>query len=148
MPENKIRFAEPPGMLIRDTSPTLPLVDPVQMAAALGAEPTPQLVPRSLSPMTRLATRAELFRRLLSDGRQVGLPNPSHRPTISISDGDWAQLEKLASALTGPEGSPSAGQVGSVLLSMAIRSVTTEIEKSLGAIPSIARELAAKTDRP
>jgi hypothetical protein len=141
----RIRDTSPALPIIRDTSPALPLVDPAQMAAALGAEPSPLTVKHGLAPLTLYAVRSELYCRLQSNGGRPGLSETSRRAKIPLGDGDWAELEKLAATFTGPDGSPSAGQVGSVLLSMAIRSVTNEIEKSPGALSSIARELATKT---
>jgi hypothetical protein len=94
MPE-KIRFKEPTGKLIRDTSPTRPLVSAEMIAAALGAEQTPTTVVRALSPLTLFAVRSELFRRLHSNGGRPGLSDTSRRTKIPLSDGDWVELEKL-----------------------------------------------------
>jgi hypothetical protein len=142
-PMKKIRDTSPTLPVIRDTSPTLPLVDPAQVAAALGAEPTPVTLSRALSPLTLYAVRAELFRRLQSSGGRPALADTSRRAKIPLADADWVELEQLAATIAGPEGTPSAGQVGSVLLSMAIRSVRAELDKAPSSAASIANELTS-----
>ena len=68
-----------------------------------------------------------MFRRLQSHGGRPGLEGNNLRAKIPLSDQDWQQLEALARQIASETGlSPSPGQVGSVLLSLALRSVTAE----------------------
>ena len=73
--------------------------------------------------MTLYALRTELYRRRVSSGGRPGIAGTDQRVKIPVSDQDWTQLEELASTLGSASSSPSAGQVASVLLSLALESV-------------------------
>jgi hypothetical protein len=125
---------------IRDTSPTMPRVDPAQVAAALGAEPTGVTRDDGGSPLSIFLLRAELFRRLqLSSGSPVLEAVPC-RAKIPISEPDWKRLEELAASLAENGFTPSAGQVASVLLSLSLRSLP---ERDPQAVRDALREQAA-----
>jgi hypothetical protein len=113
--------------IIDTTRSTVKRLDPDEVAKALGAEPAPAKVPGPLGPVTLYAVRTELFRRLQSHGGRPGLEGNNMRPKIPLNDQDWHKLEGLAAQIAASTGlSPSPGQVGSVLLSLALRSVTAE----------------------
>ena len=118
---------------IRDTSKTEPPVDPKMIAAALGAEPVSALREKAGSPLALLAMRLELARRLQSSGGRPALIDTDRRAKIPLSDQEWQQLESLAATVADKGCAPSAGQVASVLLNLALKSVATEIaaEKTL-----------------
>ena len=78
------------------------------------------------APITLYALRAEHYRRRVSKGGPPGIDGADQRPKIPVGDQDWADLQKLATELGGPGHSPSAGQVASILLSLAIESVKNE----------------------
>ena len=74
----KIRDTGPTERRIRDTGPTEPRIDPSEVAAALGAEPTGVTLEDVLSPLTLLAVRHELERRKLASS-PLQLDSALHR---------------------------------------------------------------------
>lgn len=120
---------------IRDTSKTLPLivdkskamprVDPAQVTAALGAEPTPfARLETAVAPLTIAAIREELYRRLQSTGGRPALEGADRRAKIPLGAEQWELLERIAAEVATEGYTPSAGQVASVVLSMALRDIT------------------------
>lgn len=105
--------------------PTVRRIDPLEVAKALGGEPTGDKIPHA-APITLYALRAELFRRRKSSGGRPGIEGADQRVKIPVSDREWTELESLATTLSSEGVSPSAGQVASVLLSMALESVHSE----------------------
>jgi hypothetical protein len=134
----RVRTIESTVRPIRTTDSPLPQVDPALVAAALGAEATGDKIPHA-GPVTLYALRAELFRRRVSRGGRPGIAGTDQRPKIPLSDEDWAKLEELAATLGGPGSSPSAGQVASVLLSLAIESVDRPVREK------VVERISAKT---
>jgi hypothetical protein len=133
--------------IIDITPSTVERLDPAEVARALGADPTPAKVPDAPNQITRFVLRAELFRRLQSTGGRPGLEGNNLRRKIPLSDQEWHQLEALASQIAATTKlSPSPGQVGSVLLSLAIRSVLTDTEGngSAEATTELLDELSAR----
>lgn len=130
----KILVGKPTVGRIIDTTPsTVRRLDPAEVTNALGAEPTSVKVPANLGPVTLYAVRQELFARLQSTGGRPGLEGNNLRPKIPLSDQDWRKLEELAASIAASTNlSPSPGQVGSVLLSLALRSVTAEAKENGG----------------
>lgn len=129
---------------------TVPRLELAEVAKALGAEPCPEKLPGPLSPVTRYAVRLEMFRRLQSHGGRPGLEGNNLRAKIPLSDQDWHQLEELARQIASETGlSPSPGQVGSVLLSLALRSVTAEPAENgtSAATTALVNELATRGTR-
>ena len=112
---------------IRDIGKTLPRVDPALVAAALGAEPIARVPPESGNPLALYAVRAEIFRRLQSSGGRPALTETDRRVKIPLSDKEWTQLESIAAAVATKTCAPSTGQVASVLLNLALRSVLAEM---------------------
>ena len=116
-----IRTTESTIKRINVVEPTVARIDPALVAAALGAEPTGDRIGGG-SPVARHASRVEIYRRRIAKTQRL--------VEIQISDQDWTKLEKLAAALGSPGNSPSAGQVASVLLSLAIETVDQQTEPS------------------
>jgi hypothetical protein len=137
----RIRTTEPTFKIIKDTSATLPLLDPAQVATALGAEPYPVTLEAALGPITLAAVRAELANRLQSTGGRPGLSETTRRAKIPLADQDWLELEKMATAISSPVCAPSAGQVASVLLRMSIKSLAAQVAAEANS--PLGRELAA-----
>jgi hypothetical protein len=105
---------------IRDTGRTSARLDSAIIAQALGADgPGPALGLKG-SPASVLQIRAELISRLQSNGGRPALQGANRRVKIPITDTQWQELEDLAASFTDLGFAPSAGQVASVLLSLAI----------------------------
>lgn len=140
-----IRVVESTVRPIRVVESTVRRIDPAEVAAALGAEPTGDRVPAA-GPVTLYALRTELFRRRQSTGAPPGIAGTNQRDEIPVSDHDWARLEALATELSGPGSSPSAGQVASILLSLALDTVKPDGAEpgSSRPDPAIAQRLAEK----
>ncbi len=136
------------GGRIIDTTPcTTRPIEPEEIARALGAEPTGVQVPTNLNPLTRYAVRAELFQRQQSKGTAPSPEGNNVSPQISLSDQEWLSLEALAAKIAASTPlSPSPGQVGSALLSLALRSLTTEANENGGpaCTAGLVDELAAR----
>ncbi len=122
--------------LFRKTPSTVRRLDPAKIAAALGAEPAGVRLPTGGPAAVRALHAGAYIRSQSKGGRHIEL---------TISDDDWARLEALATELSGPGSSPSAGQVASILLSLALDSV----KPAAGAgdkrpDPALAEKLAEK----
>jgi hypothetical protein len=143
----KIQVVESPVKRIQTTPSNVQRVDAADVAKALAAEPGAEKVPGLFAPITLYAVRMELFRRLQSHGGRPGLEGNNLRAKIPLSDQDWHKLEELAARITAAtELSPSPGQVGSVLLSLALRSVPAEANENGGhdVAAALVNELAAR----
>jgi hypothetical protein len=146
----RIRTTEPTVARIRATEAPLPRIDPQTVAAALGAEPVPEHIEGQPGPFTLYALRQELLRRRHSTGGRPGIEGTDLRAKIPLADRDWQCLESLAAALTEEGFAPSPGQVGSVLLSIALRSLTeprsAAEEETSGSPAALSKELAARLE--
>jgi hypothetical protein len=133
---------------IRATEAPVQRIDPQAVAAALGAEPGPEHIEGQPGPFTLYALRQELLRRRHSSGGRPGIEGTSFRAKIPLAEPDWQRLESLAAALTAEGFAPSPGQVGSVLLSIALRSLTqgrsAAEDEGTGYTAALAKELAAR----
>lgn len=130
----KYIVVEPPTKKIVDTSPTLPRLDPAEVARALGAKPAGVKVESpTAGPITLLAVRQELYRRLQSSGGRPGLPDADKVAKVPVSEAQWKRLEELAAAIAEPGFSPSAGQVANVLLAHALDTLGPDAIKKLAA---------------
>jgi hypothetical protein len=98
-------------------------VEPSAVATALGGEPSGESVADQASPITLYAIRAELLKRLHSSGGRPGLTGVTSRVKIPLSTDDWERLEEVAATVSTDGFSPSAGQVASVLIAAALRSI-------------------------
>lgn len=139
-----MKLTEPTVGRLELTEPTVRRLEPSKVAAALGAEPTGDRVPAA-GPVTLYALRTELYRRRQSSGGRPGIAGTDQRVKVPVSDRDWVRLEALATELSGPGASPSAGQVASILLSLALDSVKpTTGPGSERPDPALAQKLADK----
>jgi hypothetical protein len=131
--------------VIRDTSDPLAYVRPAAVEAGLGAEASDRKLEEALAPITLFAIRSELLSRLQSSGGRPALAGTSRRAKIPLGDAEWADLEKLAAAVSGPGFCPSAGQIASVLLSLSVQSVASQVARAPKSAASLlARDLAAR----
>jgi hypothetical protein len=139
----KIQPTDAPLPRVRDTSACQPRVSPAQVQEALGAEVAPARLEEALGPITLFAVRQELVSRLQSSGGRPALEGATRRAKVPLSDEEWSQLEGLAATVASPGFAPSAGQVASVLLSLALRSVGSRAASEAFS-SSIIREWAAR----
>jgi hypothetical protein len=105
---------------IRDTSRGSRRLDPGVIAEALGADDYGSAVGLKGSPASALQVRAELASRLSSSGGRPALEGANRRVKIPVTASQWQELEDLAASFSDLEFAPSAGQVASVLLSLAL----------------------------
>ena len=145
----RIRVVKSTLAPVRPASSRTRRIEPEEVASALGAEAPPE-GPRAgaLGPITLYAVREALLHRRQSSGGRPALAGTNLRAKVPLSDQEWVRLEELASALSVTGFSPSAGQVASVLLSMALESVTERLAREsrredLPQVPLV-QELAAK----
>jgi hypothetical protein len=144
----RIRTIEPTAPRLRTTDATVPRIDPRAVAEALGGEPCSEHREGAPGPITLYALRQELLGRRQSSGGRPGIEGTSFRAKIPLGERDWQRLESLAATLSAEGFSPSAGQVGSVLLSLALRSLSEESPASereqASYTEALAKELAAR----
>jgi hypothetical protein len=120
----RIRTTETTVKRIPLTEPGARRLDPQTVADALGAEACPERIEGTPGPLTLYALRSELLRRRQSSGGRPGIEGTNFRAKIPVGDQEWQRLEALAASLSAEGFSPSPGQVASVLLSIALRSVS------------------------
>ena len=108
---------------ISDTSDTLPRIDALRVVHALGAEPSELTLGIAGGPLSLFQVKQELSHRLQSTGGRPSLSGTSARKKVPLNDDLWEELEKIASEVSTPGFSPSAGQIASVLLALALRSL-------------------------
>jgi hypothetical protein len=145
-----IPISDPIVKRLRESGTPVRRLDPKAVADALGAEPCPQRVQGPPGPVTLFALRQELLRRRQSSGGRPGIEGTSFRTKIPVREQDWQRLQAIASSLSAHGFTPSPGQVASVLLSIALRSITgdpkeeTEEEagEQAGSLAALAKELA------
>jgi hypothetical protein len=142
----RISTSEPTVRRLRESGASARRLDPKALADALGAEPCPERVEGQPGPVTLYALRQELLRRRQSCGGRPGIEGTSFRAKVPVGDQDWQRLEAIAASLSAAGFTPSAGQVASVLLSIALRSLTTNLqeqaEEQAGYTTVLAKELA------
>jgi hypothetical protein len=117
----KIVNAGPTMKKIINTGGKQAPIDSARVASALGAERSLESDTAGQGPITLFLVRQELFNRLLSTGGRPALEGTTQRPKIPLSDKTWRELEAIADALASKEGTPSAGQVASVLITLALK---------------------------
>jgi hypothetical protein len=131
---------------IQITGSVQPRIEAEQVAATLGGEPLKDQIDGNSSPMMLYALRTELFRRWRSHAKMPQAEDTNPRVKIPLSAEDWTELEELAGELAAAGFSPTPGEVATVLLHAAIRSVrqldaTKQDSEKL--VEAIARQLAA-----
>lgn len=144
----RITPSDPTVKRLRGSDPTVRRLDPKTVADALGGEPCPERIEGQPGPVTLYALRQELLHRRQSSGGRPGIEGTSFRAKVPVGDQDWHRLEAIAATLSVPGFTPSPGQVASVLLSIALRSVTTDVTEEPGEqggyTAVLAKELAAR----
>lgn len=108
---------------IKNTGPTLPRIDPAQVAAALGAEPCDVTLGGSFSPLTLFAIRQEVYRQLQANGGKPAPDEVDYSSQIQLSPKMWKKLRKLAADVAVPNFAPTAAQMVGIVLSLSLRSI-------------------------
>lgn len=140
-----IRTTEPALKVIRDTGVALPSIEPRDVETALGAEASSQRLEDTLAPITLFAVREELMKRLQSSGGRPAHTGTGRRAKIPIGDKEWLALEELAAAISSSSFAPSAGQIASVLPSLSVQRVATQVSTFDSPTP-LAQELADRAE--
>jgi hypothetical protein len=144
----RIPTSDPTVKRLRTSGPAVRRLDPKTVADALGGEPCPEHIEGQPGPLTLYALRQELLRRRQSSGGRPGIEGTSFRAKVPVGDQDWQRLEAIAASLSAQGFTPSPGQVASVLLSIALRSVTTDVKEEAGEqsgyTAMLAKELAVR----
>ena len=140
MMHRMIRNTGPTTGIIRNTGPTERRIEPSELAAALGAEPTGERIDQPMAPMSLVALRTEVMGRSQSS-------SSSQKAMIRIDAGDWADVEKLVEALVKVGINTSPAQVVRVLLRRSVQSMLaqTASESTIDLVP-LAAELAASVE--
>lgn len=97
-------------------------VSPQMIIDELGAEKVGDL-PSGGSPVSFFMLRQEIYGRLKSSGGRPSLEGSERRPKIPMSNDQWNAIEALARDMEERDFHPTAGQVASALLSLALRSI-------------------------
>lgn len=118
------------GKRIEDVGSRSRRIDPAIVARALGAEGSGTGLELKGGPISLFQLRAVLAERLQSRGGRPALEGANRRVKIPVSERQWRELEELAATLSDQEFSPSAGQVASVLLSLAIPRAKRELKRT------------------
>jgi hypothetical protein len=139
----RIQPTEPTNLRIRTPADGERRIEPRVVAEALGGEPVAGRAAERPAPLTLYALRQELLGRRQSSGGRPGIEGADLRAKIPLPRRDWERLEVLAESLTIEGFSPSAGQIASVLLSMALRWIGKE-PLSPGRAAALAAEIAAR----
>jgi hypothetical protein len=120
---------------IRVTSPRQPLIEPGQVAAALGAEPGGVPVEGGSSPLGVVARAVEYGKRSQQEAVQ--------RQKVVLNDAQRQQLDDLASSLASGTSQPTSAEVATAVLSIALRSLVGASEEQR---VLIAKEIAAASN--
>jgi len=144
----RISTAERTVKRVQASEPTVRRLDPQAVADALGGEACPEHIDGQPGPLTLYALRSELLRRRQSSGGRPGIAGTDFRAKIPVGDQEWHRLEIIAASLAAEGFSPSPGQVASVLLSIALRSVAAgvpdEAHEAAGYTAALVKELASR----
>jgi hypothetical protein len=128
----RISTSDPTVKRLHDSSSNVRRLDPKIVADALGGELCPERIEGQPGPITLYALRQELLRRRHSSGGRPGIEGTSFRAKVPVGEQDWLRLEAIAASLSAQGFTPSAGQVASVLLSMALRSLRPDLKEKDG----------------
>lgn len=92
-------------------------LDPADVAAALGANPSDQHVSGDLDPMALAELRTQLLQRLRSSGGRPALADATVNCRVPLSAEDLKTLETMVAQVGGATGAkPSVGQLASVIV--------------------------------
>jgi len=123
----RIRTTERTVPRIRTAEAVSRRLEPATVAEALGAKPCPERLEGPRGPITLYALRQEIVRRRQLSGDRPGIEGTNFRAMIPLGDRDWQRLEALATELSAEGFTSSPGQVGSILLSLALRSLNNDL---------------------
>jgi hypothetical protein len=126
-------------------------IDPSILEKAVGADETILAPTAADTPLGFVAIRQELAAALRSTGGRPGFPDAERRK-IPVTEPVWRIVSHAAESMAGPGFHPSAAQVASAILAVAVRTMAPETlreaEHALRASRAFAPEREAHGDRP
>jgi hypothetical protein len=125
-------------------------IDPSVLEKAVGADETVPGPAEADTPLGFVAVRQELAGTLRSTGGRPGFSDAERRK-IPVTEPVWRIVAQAAEAMAGPGFHPSAAQVASAILAVAVRTMAPETireaEHALRASRTFAQERDAHGDR-
>ncbi len=125
-------------------------IDPSVLEKAVGAAETIPSPAETDTPLGFVAVRQELAGTLRSTGGRPGFPDTERRK-IPVTEPVWRIVAQAAETLAGPGFHPSAAQVASAILEVAVRTTAPETvreaEHALRASRAFAPEREKHSDR-
>lgn len=101
-------------------------IAPEELAAALGANPTGQPVPRNLDPIALAELGTQLVHRLRSSGGRPALADATVNCRVPLSAEDVKTLERMLAHIGASTGvKPSVGQLASVIVRLHLNALKT-----------------------
>ena len=126
-------------------------VDPSALEKAIGAAETIPGPVQTDTPLGFVAVRQELAGTLRSTGGRPGFPDAERRK-IPVAEPVWRIVARAAETMAGPGFHPSAAQVASAILAVAVRTMAPETmreaEHALRASRAFVPAREAHSDRP
>jgi hypothetical protein len=112
---------------IHNTGPSLPRIEPSELAAAIGAAPCGEEHLKHLDPVALLALGNELLKRLRSTGGRPSLEGATEQCKVPLRPEDMKALEEIAKAVEQEtDVRPSLGQIASVILKLHLDLLRTQ----------------------
>jgi hypothetical protein len=126
-------------------------IDPSVLENSVGAGETIPGPAQTDTPLGFVAVRQELAGALRSTGGRPGFPGAERRK-IPVTEPVWRIVAHAAETMAGPGFHPSAAQVASAILAVAVRTLAPETireaEHALRASRAFTSEREAHSDRP
>lgn len=125
-------------------------IDPSVLENAIGADETMPGPAEADTPLGFVAVRQELAGTLRSTGGRPGFPDAQRRK-IPVTETVWRIVAQAAQTMAGPGFHPSAAQVASAILAVAVRTMAPETireaEHALRASRAFTPAREARSDR-
>lgn len=107
-----------------------------EFAVAFGARPMALAAGRDSNPLALFQLRHQVMERLRSTGGRPALLDVARKVKIPVTDSDWHDVETIARKVNTGKFKPSAAQVASVILHMALQSFSeAEIRERIESTP-------------
>jgi hypothetical protein len=116
----KVGLTDKPARTVSIRRPRVRRIASVRVRAALSAEPFAAGPRHDDSALSLFALRSEIAKRLQSRGGRPALAGAEKRAKVPMARAQWRALERLAEKISESGFKPSAGQVASALLQVAM----------------------------